>query len=215
LPVVLLAFDTATAFVTVCAYDDTRGVVEAARDGVGPMRHGELLMPTVHEVLREAGTALADVDRVAVGVGPGPFTGLRVGVVTARMLGLALGVPVTGACTLDVLAADALSLGVARPFVVTTDARRKELFWAGYAADGHRVEGPAVDRPADVPVAGRLVVGTGPELYPLERTAGPVWPSAAALARCVADGSCPQYEPEPLYLRRPDAVTPGPAKRVS
>ncbi len=211
----LLAFDTATAFVTVCAYDDARGAVLASRDGVGPMRHGELLMPVVHEVLAEARAALPDVGRIAVGVGPGPFTGLRVGVVTARMLGLARGVPVTGACTLDVLAAGAVSQGVAEPFVVTTDARRKELFWAGYDAGGARVEGPAVDRPADLPVRGRLVVGAGPELYPFVRTAAPVWPSAAVLARCVAEGSCPAYDAEPVYLRRPDAVTPGPAKKVS
>jgi tRNA threonylcarbamoyl adenosine modification protein YeaZ len=214
LPVVLLAFDTATAYVTVSAYDEGAGVL-AARDGVGPMRHGELLMPTVRDVLAAADAAMSDVDRVAVGVGPGPFTGLRVGVVTARMLGMALGVPVVGVCTLDVLAADAVSQGAAEPFVVTTDARRKELFWAAYDAGGARVEGPAVDRPADLPVRGRLVVGTGPELYPFDRTAGPVLPSAATLARCVAEGSCPAYDPEPVYLRRPDAVTPGPAKRVS
>jgi tRNA threonylcarbamoyl adenosine modification protein YeaZ len=215
LPVVLLAFDTATAYVTVCAYDADRGVVCAERDGVGPMRHGELLMPAVREVLAEAGATMADVDGVAVGVGPGPFTGLRVGVVTARMFGLALGVPVTGACTLDVLAAEAVAAGVDEPFVATTDARRKELFWAGYTAGGVRVEGPEVSRPADLPVGGRLLVGAGAQLYELGRTAGPAWPSAAALARCVAERTCAPYDAEPVYLRRPDAVTPGPAKRVS
>lgn len=207
--------DTATAYVTVCAYDPERGVVRGARDGVGPMRHGELLTPTVRDVLAEAGAVMADVARVAVGVGPGPFTGLRVGVVTARMLGLALGVPVTGACTLDVLAAQAVGEGLDEPFVVATDARRKEVFWAGYTARGVRVEGPGVSRPADLVLAGRPVVGAGGRLYELGRTAGPSWPSAATLARCLAEGTCAPYDAEPWYLRRPDAVTPGPAKRVS
>lgn len=213
----LLALDTATSFVTACVYDDAGGRVLATRDGLGPMRHGELLAPAVAEVIEDAGVRRADLTGVVVGVGPGPFTGLRVGIVTGRLLGLTLGIPVRGVCTLDAIALAAVDDGVAEPFLVTTDARRRELFWAAYTADGARVDGPHVSRPAEVPAQDRLVVGAGPSLYDgvFDRTGGPVHPSAAALARAAAEGRAAVVDPEPLYLRRPDAVTPGPPKKVS
>lgn len=214
----LLALDTATPYVTVCVLDDDNGsAVLASRDARMPMRHGELVTPLVAESLAAAGVGPAELTGIVVGVGPGPYTGLRVGVVTARMLGLALGVPVHGVCTLDALAVAAVDDGVAEPFLATTDARRKELFWASYDARGARVEGPAVSRPAEVPAEGRLVVGAGPALYEgmFPRARGPVDPAAAFLALAVATGRAELLDPEPLYLRRPDAVTPGPPKKVS
>lgn len=180
------------------------------------MQHGELLAPMINDALARVGAVRQDVAAVAVGVGPGPFTGLRVGVVTARTLGLALGIPVYGVCSLDVLAARAVDAGVTEPFVATIDARRKELFWASYDEAGGRLDGPFVDRPAVVDAAG-LVVGAGPVLYPeqFSRGAGPTAPDAATLALVVAEERAELVDPEPVYLRRPDAAVPGPPKRVS
>ncbi len=209
----LLAFDTATATVTVCLFDEDNGTVIAERDGVGPMKHGELLAPAIDEVLSEAGVSRVDLTSVVVGVGPGPYTGLRVGVVTARTLGYALRIPVRGVCTLDAIA---FAAAVDEPFVVTTDARRKELFWAAYDASGARLDGPFVGKPVDLP-RDVVVVGAGPDLYPevFERVSGPRDPRAAALAGLSASGRARLLEPEPIYLRRPDAVAPGQPKPVS
>ena len=218
----LLAFDTATPAVTVALHDGSR--VLAERTTVGARRQGELLAPHITEVLAEAGTTAQELTHVAVGVGPGPFTGLRVGVVTARVLGLTLAVEVLGVCTLDVLAAEAVESGaVANSFLVATDARRREVHWAAYGVhpDGRAVRAgePAVDVPGDVPVNGRSVVGRGADLYPdqLGRRVGPLDPAAATLAtfavRELAAGR-PLLAAVPLYLRRPDAVAPGPPKPV-
>lgn len=209
----LLALDTATPYVSVALWD---GRVVDAESSDRPMKHGELLAPMIDQALIRAGAARTDLTGVAVGVGPGAFTGLRVGLVTARTLGLVLGIPVHGVCSLDVLGAAAVHGAVDEPFVATIDARRKELFWAAYDAQGRRVEGPAVDRPADMP-HDRLVVGAAGELYPDEfaRTSGPLAPDAATLARVVAEKRVDLLDPEPLYLRRPDATAPGPPKKVS
>jgi tRNA threonylcarbamoyl adenosine modification protein YeaZ len=211
---VLLALDTSTPLVSVALLDDGR-VVDAATSS-RPMQHGELLAPMIADALERVGAIRQDVTAVAAGVGPGPFTGLRVGLVTARTLGLALGIPVYGVSSLDVLAAEAVDTGVAEPFAATLDARRKELFWAEYDEEGRRVDGPHVDRPATVP-GHLLVVGAGPTLYPdaFPRAAGPARPSAATLALVVAEERAELVDPEPVYLRRPDAVAPGPPKRVS
>ena len=209
----LLALDTATPRVTVALWDD--GVLDSATSET-TMRHGEMLAPMVSAALDRVGAIRQDVTAVAVGVGPGPFTGLRVGLVTARTLALALDIPVYGMCTLDVLAVQAAADGVPGPFVVTLDARRKELFRAVYDESGVRVDGPDVGPPDDVP-HGLPVVGAGPVLYPdvLPEGHGPVGPDAAWLARAVAEELAEVVDPEPVYLRRPDAAVPGPAKRVS
>lgn len=212
---VLLAFDTATPAVTVAVADGS--TVLAERTTVDARRHGELLAPAIERVLVESGVDRRALTRIAVGVGPGPFTGLRVGLVTARSLGFVLGVPVVGVCTLDVLALAASALGLRGAFRVVTDARRKEVHWAAY--DGHgeptRIAGPHVDPPADVPWAGPAV-GAGALLYPdhFPDARDPTHPSAAAMCRWVAGGR-PLLEPEPLYLRRPDAREPAARKPVS
>ncbi|WP_255954179.1 tRNA (adenosine(37)-N6)-threonylcarbamoyltransferase complex dimerization subunit type 1 TsaB [Streptomyces odontomachi] len=166
----LLALDTATPAVTVALHDGSS--VLAASAQVDARRHGELLLPTVDAVLAEAGVKLAEVTDIAVGVGPGPYTGLRVGLMTADTFGFTLGVPVHGVCTLDGIAyahgTAAASEGPPGPFVVATDARRKEVYWARYEAPYTRVTDPAVDRPADIAeqVAGVPAVGAGAFLYP-------------------------------------------------
>jgi tRNA threonylcarbamoyl adenosine modification protein YeaZ len=212
---VLLAFDTATPLVTVALHDGDDVVVELASEQ--KMKHGEQLAPLIDRALQQAGIVRQDLTALAVGTGPGPFTGLRVGLVTARTLGFVLEIPVYGVCSLDVLAVEAAATGAAHDdFVVATDARRKEVYLASYDADGHRLDGPVVDKPA-VLATDRAAVGEGALLYPeaFPNPAGPQRPSAGWLARTVAEERAELMDPEPLYLRRPDAATPGAPKPVS
>ncbi|MFI9492609.1 MULTISPECIES: tRNA (adenosine(37)-N6)-threonylcarbamoyltransferase complex dimerization subunit type 1 TsaB [Streptomyces] len=206
----LLALDTATPAVTVALHDGDRVVAETGR--IDARRHGELLLPAVDRVLAEAGLGLDAVTDVAVGVGPGPYTGLRVGLVTAATFGSALSVPVHGVCTLDGLA---YAAGVEGPFAVATDARRKEVYWARYEDARTRTGGPRVDRPADIAgqLAGLPVVGAGALLYPeaFPDARGPEHVRAGALASLAAERLAAGEEllpPQPLYLRRPDAQVP-------
>ena len=208
----LLAFDTATPHVTVALHDGDRVVAEYSANE--SMRHGEMLAPGIADVLAQAGAISQDITAVAVGVGPGPFTGLRVGLVTARTMGLALEIPVYGVCTLDVLAAEAVDAGL-EDFLVATDARRKEVYLAAYE-DGRRVSGPDVVKPADA-ATDAIVVGRGAVLYPeaFPNARGPELPSAAVLCAVVAEERFELLDPDPLYLRRPDTMPPHQPKRVS
>ena len=211
----LLAFDTATPAVTVALHDGER--VVASSTTVDARRHGELLAPTITALLDEAWVPRQDLTAIAVGVGPGPFTGLRVGLVTARTLAAVLEIPVYGVCTLDVLAAEAVDAAtVDGPFLVATDARRKEVYWASYDEAGRRLDGPHVSRPADV-ATDRPVVGRGGLMYPdaFPRPVRPEHPDARVLAAVVSEERAELFDPEPLYLRRPDAATPGKPKKVS
>ncbi|MFE9818591.1 tRNA (adenosine(37)-N6)-threonylcarbamoyltransferase complex dimerization subunit type 1 TsaB [Streptomyces sp. NBC_00236] len=205
--------DTATPAVTVALHDGTRVVAESGQ--VDARRHGELLLPAVDRVLAEAGVKLDAVTQVVVGVGPGPYTGLRVGLVTAATFGSALSVPVHGICTLDALAYAAGQAGVAGPFAVATDARRKEVYWARYEDSLTRTGEPAVDRPADIAeqLAGLPVAGAGAVLYPdaFPDARGPEHVAAGAMAALAAErlaAGDALLPPQPLYLRRPDAQVP-------
>ncbi|MEU8822199.1 tRNA (adenosine(37)-N6)-threonylcarbamoyltransferase complex dimerization subunit type 1 TsaB [Streptomyces sp. NPDC048636] len=220
----LLALDTATPAVTVALHDGSEVLAESA--DIDARRHGELLLPAVHRTLRVAGTELAAVTEIVVGVGPGPYTGLRVGLVTAATFGAALGIPVHGLCTLDGIAYAAGRAGLTGSFVVATDARRKEVYWARYDDPRTRVTEPAVDLPADLTeaprVAGVPAVGAGALLYPAafaEVPAGmPEHQSAGALASLAAEKLARGEEllpPRPLYLRRPDAKVPANYKVVT
>ena len=231
----LLAFDTATPAVTVALHDGTHVLAETTT--ADARRHGELLASSIDAVLTEAGADRLDITAVAAGTGPGPYTGLRVGLVTAGVLGSALGVPVYGVCTLDVIAADAAAAAGGREFIVATDARRREVYWAGYDAAGCRLDGPAVGFPADVAetaaagqvsrtaqgvlaARGLLAAGAGPLLYPgiLGEPIEPLYPAAGTLARLAAQqvtAGAPATGADPIYLRRPDARVPGPPKRVT
>ena len=113
--------------------------------------HAEQLVPLLQRLVAGAGTTLAAVDSFVVGVGPGPFTGLRVGVVTAATLAEVLGVGVRGVCSLDVVAAAWASGGAPEDFAVVGDARRREVYWARYDAAGRRTAGPVVTAPDAVP----------------------------------------------------------------
>lgn len=218
--VLVVGFDTATPAVSVALHDGTRVVSEAF--ALDARRHSELLTPMIAKVMADAGASRGDLTAVAVGVGPGPFTGLRVGVVTARVLGAVLGLPVYGVCSLDVIASVA-SAAAGTEFLVATDARRQEVYWARYDAAGACLEGPAVGRASSIAEARHLpVAGAGGPLYPeaFGAVIGPMYPDARVLCDLVAgrpSGQAPValLPAKPLYLRRPDAREPGPPKRVT
>jgi tRNA threonylcarbamoyladenosine biosynthesis protein TsaB len=212
---VLLALDTATPLVSVALHDGDSVVAERVSDR--PMKHGEQLAPLIAAVFDDAGIVRQNLTALGVGCGPGPFTGLRVGLVTARTLAFVLDLPVYGVCSLDVLAVEAADTGaVSSDFLVATDARRKEVYVASYAADGSRVDGPHVLKPADA-ASPLPVVGEGALLYPSDfpQAVGPIRPSAGWLARVITEERAELLDPEPLYLRRPDAAMPGVPKRVT
>lgn len=217
--------DTATAAVTAAVVRVAAGSVEAVsvRVTADARRHGELLAPAVRDVLAEAGLAVADLAAVVAGVGPGPYTGLRVGLVTAAALADVAGIPAYGVCSLDGIAPRPGGDGAAGRVLVATDARRREVYWAVYAG-GERVLGPEVDRPADLAARDLGVTaarGAGARLYadvlglPLS---GPDTPDPVALAAVAAGrvlAGAPGEPLTPLYLRRPDAVEPGRPKAVT
>lgn len=213
----LLAFDTATPAVTVALHDGAR--VLAQESAVDPRRHGELLTDCIARLLRTAGAGPRDLSGIAVGTGPGPYTSLRAGLMTARAMASALGIRLDGICTLDVIAQEAAGAVPGGEFLVATDARRRELYWARYAPGPRRIAGPAVSTAALLP-SGLPVAGEGAVLYPQLACPpiGPRYPSAGQLAglaaRRLADGA-PPSPADPLYLRRPDAREPGKPKRVT
>jgi tRNA threonylcarbamoyl adenosine modification protein YeaZ len=212
--------------------------VLASRRTIDARGHGELLAPAVRDCLAEAGVRMSDLAAVVAGVGPGPFTGLRVGLVTAAVLADARGIPAYGVCSLDAIAAElaaeyrAAESRVAEhravehraeasgELLVAGDARRKEVYWARYA-DGRRLSDPAVDKPADLRVAVTAMAGAGARMYAellgfslLDRDFPPVSGLAALAARRVLDRA-PSEPLTPLYLRRPDAVAGAASKRVT
>lgn len=216
----LLGFDTATAVTTVALVRSTVGdvtVLLGERSHRDARRHGEVLPVEIDAVLGDAGVGPSDVDAIAVGVGPGAFTGLRVGLATADALGMALAVPVHGANTLDVLA---FATQRRDPFAVVTDARRRELFWATYSSHDNRTSAPQVGTPdaARAALAGLDAVsppGT-PQIHGVAARECDA-PSAVALCQLVllrlADGQDTD-RPEPMYLRRPDVMPASAPKSV-
>jgi tRNA threonylcarbamoyl adenosine modification protein YeaZ len=207
--VLVLGLDTSTPAISVALVELGEGVL-AEEVVVDARRHGELLAQGIRTVLQRALVRPRDLGAVAVGLGPGPFTGLRVGVVTAATLADALGVPARGICSLDALGTGAR--------VAVTDARRREVYWARYDEDGRCVDGPSVDAPAAVAAlaSGGPVVGDGAHVHStafagVDVRAEPRYPSAAVIADLASESGALV----PLYLRRPDAEKPGPPKRVT
>lgn len=191
---IVLAIDTSTPAVTAGVVRLDGLEVMAERVTVDSRAHAEQLTPNVVEALADAGLSMTDLGAVVVGCGPGPFTGLRVGMATAAAYGHALGLPVYGVCSLDAIGVE--TVGEA---LVVTDARRREVYWARYR-DGVRTCGPAVNAPADVPGAEDALARP------------PVYPTVVGLVRAVPDWAADPAPLVPLYLRRPDAK-PAAAKR--
>lgn len=194
----ILSLDTSAA-ISVALIDNNS--VAASASVFAPRGHAELLASMVQQCMADASVDGAAMSAVVVGTGPGPFTGLRVGLMTARTLALTWNVPVYGCCSLD-----ALGAAHGGDVTVVADARRKEVYWATYA-DGVRLDGPHVTKPEDASIHGH-VVGRGALLYPESfpgATDGD--PDPAWLATVVArrrDAGQTDFPTHPLYMRRPD-----------
>ena len=207
----VLALDTATPTLIagVARWSAEGAEVLAERSVPSGNRHAELLTPAIHGVLEDAGVAMSALGAVVTGLGPGPFTGLRVGIVTALTLADARGLPVFGICSLDAVGSGART--------VVTDARRKEVYWAAFAADGRRTEGPGVVRPEDLDRTGPFV---GDPAF-AERLGAPVTAADVTTAGLLRAAAPQLADPSsagplvPLYLRRPDATPPTAIKSVS
>ena len=170
---ITLAIDTSTSRTCVGIIEDGILVWSGFRDGA--TAHGPALPALVQEAI--VGRA---IDEVVLGMGPGPFTGLRIGIAFAHSFALARNIPVRGICSLDAIAAQVTS----KDFVITIDARRKEVYWARYV-NGVRVGEPAVNFPQDV---------SGAEVY------SNLYPDLLSMVALTGDIT------EPIYLRHPDAV---------
>lgn len=219
----VLALDTSSPTVTVALCETHAGDVRvrAERAETAENRHGERLAPLIAAVLRDVATTVDVLEGIVVGLGPAPFTGLRVGIMTARAMSDALGIPAYGVCSLDGIAHR--YAGSEGAFAVVTDARRKQVYWARYDEAGARVDGPELGTPTDVAalLSGHTteVAGAGALLYrdafagfalrdgdPAPRAADLVWR---------ADFTSSSEDLAPLYLRRPDAQVPGKPKAVT
>lgn len=204
----VLAIDTSTPAVTVGVVELT-DVVErtvAARVTVDARRHAELVSPQISACLAAAGLTPADLDAVVVGVGPGPFTGLRVGMATGAAFADALSIPVYPVCSLDAIAVE---LGHCDALIVT-DARRREVYWARYSG-GRRIEGPSVGEPRSVdPGAAEVVAGSASHVdlfdLPVEPLESPAPLGLVRAARTELLAARPPQPLVPMYLRRPDAT---------
>ncbi len=209
----VLAIDTSSPAVT-AAIVTVDGETIAARAPVAPRGHDELLAPAIADCLAESKLTSEELGAVVAGLGPGPYTGLRVGLVTAAAFGHSVAIPTYGVCSLDGIGAT----GSEAALLVVTDARRREVYWARYA-EGTRIDGPGVARPAEVAPGVGSLAGAAADLYPDAwpelRRVGPAYPEPAALVRAAADRithHAPSERLTPMYLRRPDAVVPGAPK---
>lgn len=228
----ILGFDTATPATAVALFDDEAGIELERRDdppqGVRP-RHATKLMPLIAELLERESTSWGEIDRIAVGIGPGTFTGLRIGIATARALGQARRIPLVGVSTLESLALGARDRGNGpRVVVAVIDARRGEAFAASWMADDlDRPDPPRLTEPrALTPQAlGELIAGLGPRTLAvgdgavkfrevLERSGASIPEDDSDLHRVSAVNHCrlarnrrasAPDEIRPEYLRLPDA----------
>ncbi|MDO5634123.1 MAG: tRNA (adenosine(37)-N6)-threonylcarbamoyltransferase complex dimerization subunit type 1 TsaB [Micrococcus sp.] len=218
-----LALDTSAAASAAIVTEDTVFARWSTEDTTS---HAEVLAPAVRDVLREADVNGADLDGIAVGVGPGPFTGLRSGLATAEALGFAWNVPVHGVTSLDALAhqvaEDAFAHGI-EEFVTTIDARRREVYWGHYVQVGGQItplHGPFVTPPGEVTPLPAYGAGAG--LYPDQLRAvdgfeqlTPQAEAIGALALLALRRGRGLQPLTPLYLRESDAKVPGPRKSAT
>ena len=220
----ILAIDTsAVASAALISEDAMEGVVDsfATED---TRSHAEVLAPGIEKLLAGAGVTGADIDAIVTGVGPGPFTGLRSGIATARTLAFVWNKPLYGLMSLDAIALEVAESTAGVPeFLVATDARRKEVYWARYTlVEGQLpqlVDGPHVGFAADLPAL--PVFGAGAGLYSdvlsADEDFAETQPDAASLgqfALAKLTAGLDLLDSSPLYLRESDAQVPGPRKRA-
>ncbi|MEI9908048.1 MAG: tRNA (adenosine(37)-N6)-threonylcarbamoyltransferase complex dimerization subunit type 1 TsaB [Actinomycetota bacterium] len=189
-----LAIDTSTSRTSVAIVEGNALLWHGFRDGA--TSHGSALPALVSEGL----AVQQRIDQVVVGMGPGPYTGLRVGIAFAHTFALARRIPVVGVCSIDAIAS---LVHEDFEFIVATDARRKEIYWAKYSM-GTRVDGPHVDRPEVVAQLDLPIYGEGAVKYSIASADDPLYPDSLSLV--TLSQSTDSQISEPLYLRRPDAV---------
>lgn len=189
-----LAIDTSTSRTAVAIIDQGALLWHGYRDGA--TSHGDAVPALVSEALQVQPL----IEEVVVGMGPGPFTGLRVGIAFARTFASARKIPVIGVCSLDAIAAQVREED---EFIIATDARRKEIYWAQYS-DGKRIEGPSVDLPAFIAQRSLPIFGEGAVKYAIARSDEFQFPDLLALVE-ISENLLLRVS-EPMYLRRPDAV---------
>jgi tRNA threonylcarbamoyl adenosine modification protein YeaZ len=213
--VLALVIDTSSAAVTtgvVTCSPEVRVLAEQVT--LNARAHCESLAPSIHAALAKAGVKMADLDAVMAGVGPGTFTGLRVGLVTAGVIADVLSIPSYAVCSLDAMATVTRHHG---SLLVAADARRREVYWARYV-DGDRQGSPMVTKPGEVNIEANAMVGAGARQY-ADVLGFPLldgdFPTVAGVAAMAAARACAAEQSEPLtplYLRRPDAVAASPRK---
>ena len=209
----LLAIDTSAG--TSVAVVDREGGVLSESTTVDTMRHAEVIGEMIRDALAQASVAPAQLSGVAAGMGPGPFTGLRVGIAAAKAFALGIGKPVVPIVSHDAVALERYSTGHTGPLLVVTDARRRELYWSTYAGIDEfgiplRSSGPGLSKPDDVPTSdsqsGRL-----PRFDAGSVSAGML----GLLAESLYAHDRPFAEDQPLYLRSPDVTPSAGPKRVT
>jgi tRNA threonylcarbamoyladenosine biosynthesis protein TsaB len=189
-----LAIDTSTSRTSVAVVDQGAILWHGYQDGA--TSHGHSLPSLVATALISAPL----IEQVVVGMGPGPFTGLRVGIAFSRTFALARAIPVIGICSLDAIAA---LVREKDEFLIATDARRKEIYWAQYRS-GSRIDGPHVDLPSVIMMMGLPIFGEGAVKYGIALTDEDQFPDPRSL---VALSENTEFHIDtPIYIRRPDAV---------
>ena len=191
---ICLAIDTSTSRTSVAIIDQGALLWHGYKNGA--TSHGDALPTLVAQGLAVA----PNIERVVVGMGPGPFTGLRVGIAFARTFALARNIALVGVCSLDAIAS---SVREVNEFIVATDARRKEVYWAKYLS-GERVDGPKVDFPKTVAKMGLPIFGEGAVKYGIGAADEGLFPDLTSLVALSENSN--KCVMEPMYLRRPDAI---------
>jgi tRNA threonylcarbamoyl adenosine modification protein YeaZ len=190
-----LVIDTATSRTSVGLFDGAIPLFAGRHDGA--TEHGEALPRLVEGALEVAAELGKEIKEVVVGMGPGPFTGLRAGIAFAQVFAHARKIPLAGICSLDGIVS-----GVSGEYIVATDARRKEIYWAKYDS-GKRVTEPRVSLPDEVKALRLPVYGEGAERYGFEADIDLIYPHPLFL---LAATEWADNVHEPIYIRKPDAV---------
>ena len=213
----ILAIDTALGACAAAVLDSQRGAILAS-ESLGMVRgHAEAVMPLIARVMDAARSEFIDLNRIAVTVGPGSFTGLRVGIAAARGIALAAGRPAIGLSTLSALAAPHVAARSGDTIIAAIDARNEQVYFQVFAPSGVTIVTPRLDRVRAavraVPVGPTVITGSGamlvaahwPSGSPMPRVEDHVAPDIGWVARLGAAAQEEGAPPKPLYLRRPDA----------